>query len=153
MKYYSEILNEFFDSESALKEAESLVECTCDNCDDDMCERTAEVEKTPTKKQLAANVERADKALESAKSDYEAARVKVEELSKKYLEEVDAILCPAKSAVEKAQQEKYDAIKEFNKTYGVYRTFYTGDRAAREFTSALKDLNAIQKLFYNSLWR
>ena len=152
MKYYSEILNEFFDNEVALKEAESLVECNCDNCDD-MCECTTEVEKTPTKKQLAANVERADKALESAKSDYEAARVKVEELSKKYLEEVDAILCPAKSAVEKAQQEKYDAIKEFNKTYGVYRTFYTGDRAAREFTSALKDLNAIQKLFYNSLWR
>ena len=68
----------------------------------------------------------------------DVAKGKVQELSAKYLSEVDAIMKEANDAVAKAEREKYEAIKAFNDRYGAYKTTYTGARAAEEFKRAMR---------------
>ena len=77
----------------------------------------------------------------------------IEELSKTYLESVDAILTPAKEAVKKAEEERYEAIRKFNNYYGAYQTVLTGDRAAKEMIRAINEINSIQrKIWNNTFW-
>ena len=112
-----------------------------------------EVLQNPSKKQLAANVDAAEEKLKAAYAEYDVAKKQIEELSKTYLESVDAILTPAKEAVKKAEQERYAAVRKFNESFGAYQVTLTGDRAAKEMMRALNELNSIQrKVFNNSFW-
>ena len=124
MKYYSEKLNEVFDTPEALEAAENAVKKSCkhksctktdvnnlnNKCD---CKDASKNVEGPTKKQLAANVDEAEEKLKAAYAEYEVAKKQIEELSKTYLESVEAILTPAKEAVKKAEQERYAAIRKF----------------------------------------
>ena len=88
-----------------------------------------------------------------AYAEYEVAKKQIEELSKTYLESVDAILTPAKEAVKKAEEERYAAIRKFNSYYGAYQTVLTGDRAAKEMIRAINEINSIQrKIWNNTFW-
>lgn len=150
MKYYSEKLNQLFDTPEALQEAESEKSAT-------KKKRAATTEKTattsvPTRKELAAAVEAADAAVKDAYAKYETAKVKAEELSKKYLEEVDAIIEPAKKAVKAAEQTRYEAIRRFNDSFGAYQVTYNGPRAADEFMKAINNINAKTNLFRDMFW-
>ena len=158
MKYYSEKLDKVFDTPEALEEAESAV-CTCNKVDDNFKnEKLADTEKKdldkiPSKKQLAADVDDADARVKDAYAEYEVAKKQIEELSKTYLESVDAILTPAKEAVKKAEEERYEAIRKFNNYYGAYQTVLTGDRAAKEMIRAINEINSIQrKIWNNTFW-
>lgn len=158
MKYYSEKLDEVFDTPEALEEAESAI-CTCNNVDDNFKnEKLGDTEekdlnKVPSKKQLAADVDAADAKVKDAYAEYEVAKKQIEELSKTYLESVDAILTPAKEAVKKAEEERYAAIRKFNSYYGAYQTVLTGDRAAKEMIRAINEINSIQrKIWNNTFW-
>ena len=133
MKYYSEKLDKVFDTPEVLEEAEAAV-CTCNNVDDNFKDdklgntEKKDLNKIPSKKQI-------------------------EELSKTYLESVDAILTPAKEAVKKAEEQRYAAIRKFNNYYGAYQTVLTGDRAAKEMIRAINDINSIQrKIWNNTFW-
>lgn len=158
MKYYSEKLDKVFDTPEALEEAESAV-CTCNKVDDNFKnEKLSDTEKKdlnkiPSKKQLAADVDDADAKVKDAYAEYEVAKKQIEELSKTYLESVDAILTPAKEAVKKAEEERYEAIRKFNNYYGAYQTVLTGDRAAKEMIRAINEINSIQrKIWNNTFW-
>lgn len=158
MKYYSDKLDQIFDTPEALEEAEATA-CTCNKVDDNFNnEKLADTEKKdvnkiPSKKQLAADVDAADAKVKDAYAEYEVAKKQIEELSKTYLESVDAILNPAKDAVKKAEQERYDAIRKFNAYYGAYQTVLTGDRAAKEMIRAINEINSIQrKIWNNTFW-
>lgn len=148
MKFYSEKLNRVFDTPEALNEAEAL-ECTCESCDDEMV--TPKEVKAPTKKQLAADVEAAEQRLKEAYADYEVAKKQVEELSKTYLESVEAILTPAKEAVKKAEQERYDTIRKFNESFGAYQITLTGEKAAKEMLRAMNELNSLNRRVFNNI--
>ena len=152
MKYYSERLDEVFDTEEELRlaeatlpEAQGKCDGDCDNCkdpcyssdEDDLPADSIKKESLPTKKELADAVQKCDSDLKEAYNLYSVAEKKVEELSKKYLEEVDAILKPAKRAVRSAEEKKFEAVKRFNDIYGVYRVSYTGEKAAEEFNRAI----------------
>ena len=145
MKFYSELLDRLFDSEEALKEEESKMNPPkkskkhepASNVHKDVVKE----QEVPTKKQLADAVEAADTAVKEAYAEYETAKVRVEELSKKYLAEVNAILDPAEKAVKDAEQKRYEAIKKFNDSYGAYQVTYTGSRAADEFIKAVSNMN------------
>lgn len=145
MKYYSETLNTLFDTQEELQAAEAAVtEPEEVEQLDDLPEETevAPVEDTAmTKKQLANAVETADELVKEAYANYEAAKVKAEELSRTYLAEVDAIMEPAKQAVREAEQNRYEAIKKFNEVYGAYHVTYTGTRAADEMLKAINNIN------------
>lgn len=158
MKYYSEKLDKVFDTPEALEEAESAI-CTCNNVDDNFKNEklgdteTKDLNKIPSKKQLAADVDEADAKVKDAHAEYEVAKKQIEELSKTYLESVDAILTPAKEAVKKAEEERYAAIRKFNSYYGAYQTVLTGDRAAKEMIRAINEINSIQrKIWNNTFW-
>lgn len=154
MKYYSEKLDKIFDTAEALKAAEAeATPCELDDVDDDIKEAPKkEIAKAPTKKQLAANVDDAETKLKEAYADYDVAKQKANELSKKYLEELNAILDPAKDAVKKAEQNRYEAIRKFNEAYGAYQVTYTGDRAAQEMLRAVNEINSIHKKFWDNFW-
>lgn len=162
MKYYSDKLDQVFDTPEALEEAEAAV-CTCNKVDDNFDDKNlknlasktkdTEVNKIPSKKQLAADVDAADAKVKDAYAEYEVAKKQIEELSKTYLESVDAILTPAKEAVKKAEEERYSAIRKFNTYYGAYQTVLTGDRAAQEMIRAINEINSIQrKIWNNTFW-
>lgn len=164
MKYYSEKLNEVFDTPEALEAAENAVKKSCkhksctktdvnnlnNKCD---CKDASKNVGGPTKKQLAANVDEAEEKLKAAYAEYEVAKKQIEELSKTYLESVEAILTPAKEAVKKAEQERYAAIRKFNESFGAYQVTLTGDRAAKEMMRAINEMNSMQrKVFNNAFW-
>lgn len=152
MKYYSEKLDKLFDSPEALADAEAGAK--------KRGTKKAAVEKTVaeepaqiTRKQLAADVEAADEAVKEAYANYETAKVKAEELSKKYLAEVNEILEPAQKAVKDAERVRYEAIKKFNDNFGAYQVTYTGARAADEMMKAFNNMNArANKLFRDMFW-
>ena len=160
MKFYSDKLDQIFDTPEALEEAEAAI-CTCNKVDDDFKDKNLndydckckEKVKAPTKKQLAADVDAAEEKLKEAYAEYDIAKAQVEELSKTYLESVEAILTPAKEAVKNAEQARYDAIRRFNESFGAYQTVLTGDRAAKEMIRAINEINSVhRKLWNNAFW-
>ncbi len=160
MKFYSEKLNQMFDSPEALLEAEESTKTSCKKksftrtVDKNVNEKSSckNVE-GPSKKQLAANVDAAEEKLKAAYAEYEVAKKQIEELSKTYLESVEVILTPAKEAVKKAEQERYAAIRQFNDSFGAYQVTLTGDRAAKEMMRAINEMNSVQrKVFNNAFW-
>lgn len=152
MQYYSEKLNKLFDSVEELEREEgkkTSKSATKKTASDKIVNKQDE-QTTPTRKQLAIAVEAADEAVKEAYAKYEAAKAQVEELSKKYLEETDKILEPAKAAVKNAEQNRYEAIRKFNDSYGAYQVTYTGARAADELMKAINRINskAIREFFW-----
>ena len=158
MKFYSEKLDCLFDTPEALEEAEAVEKSKSTKskrkatAEQSTKTETKETE-SPTKKQLAVEVEIADELVKQAYADYESAKVKVEELSKKYLSDVNEILEPAQKAVKAAEQNRYDAIKKFNDMFGAYQVTYTGARAADDMIKAFSNINdRADKIFRNLFW-
>lgn len=150
MKFYSEKLDQLFDTLEELQSAESVNSKKKSKkvvVEEPVVEKQPEI---PTKKQLAAAVEAADEAVKEAYANYETAKAHAEELSKKYLAEVNAILDPAEKAVKEAEQKRYEAIRNFNNSYGAYQVTYTGARAADELVKAINSLNS--KSFKDLFW-
>ena len=151
MKYFSEKLNELFDTQEALQEAEAS--STKKKKKSSVKDSEPAVEPSvPTRKELASQVELADENLRKAYADYETAKVKAEELSKRYLEEVDAILDPARVAVQDAERARYDAIRKFNDSFGAYQVTYTGARAADELMKAMNNINTRTSKMFRELF-
>ena len=147
MKYFSEKLNRVFDTPEALADAENAeVNAVKSALKSD---EVANESKTPTKKQLAVEVEKAEEALKKAYSDYELAKKNAEQVSKDYLTAIDAIMEPAKKAVKEAEKAKYDAINRFNAEFGPYQVVYTGSRAAEEMLKAINDINSRSRNFWD----
>lgn len=135
MKFYSEKLKQFFDTEEqCLAEEEKA--------------RVAAEEKKVTKAKLAKAVEDADKALDNAYECLEGAKKKVAELQKEYDEKVDAIMSPARDLIRECTKARADAIKAFNDKFGVYTTTYTGNKALNEFVKLDNMMNQLWKRFY-----
>ena len=147
MKYYSELLDEMFDSEEELNKAESekvKPEGEWEPSEEEINEKPEKKDdlkkEMTSKKELADAVEKSDEALKEAYALYDVAKERVQKLSSDYLREVDSIMKEAKSRVEEAEINKYNAIKDFNDKYGVYKTSYTGAKAAEEYNRVLKSL-------------
>lgn len=135
MKFYSEELKKFFDTEEqCLSEEEKA--------------RVAAEEKKVTKAKLAKAVEDADKALDNAYECLEEAKKKVAELQKEYDEKVDAIMNPARDLIKECTENRANAIKEFNDTFGVYTTTYTGNKALNEMLKMNKVFDNFFNRFY-----
>lgn len=135
MKFYSEDLKRFFDTEEqCLAEEEKA--------------RVAAEEKKVTKAKLAKAVEDADKALDEAYEELEVAKKAVEELQKEYDEKVDSIMNPAREKITECTKNRAEAIKEFNNKFGVYTTTYTGNKALNELYKMEKIFDNYFKRFY-----
>ena len=135
MRYYSDELKEFFDTEEKLLAEEEKA-------------RQAAEEKKVTKAKLAKAVDDADKALDNAYECLEEAKKKVAQLQKEYDEKVDAIMNPARDLTIECTKARADAIKAFNDKFGVYTTTYTGNKALNEMVKMEKIFDNIFKRFY-----
>lgn len=156
MKFYSEKLDKLFETQEELIAAEHAA-TNKKKKKAVVTEEAPTAEETvaqvPSKKQLAMDVEAADERVKEAYANYESAKSKVEELSKKYLAEVNEILEPAQKCVKDAEQSRYEAIRKFNDSYGAYQVTYTGARAADEMMKAISNINArANKMFRDMFW-
>ena len=135
MRYYSDELKQFFDTEEKLLAEEEKA-------------RQATEEKKVTKAKLAKAVEDADKDLDEAYAGLEAAKQQVAELQKEYDEKVDAIMNPARDLIKECTKARAEAIKKFNDKFGVYTTTYSGNKALNEFAKIDDMINQFWKRFY-----
>lgn len=135
MRYYSDELKQFFDTEEKLLAEEEKA-------------RVEAEEKKVTKAKLAKAVEDADKALDNAYECLEGAKKKVAELQKEYDEKVDAIMNPARDLIKECTRARAEAIKAFNDNFGVYTTTYSGNKALNEFAKTANIIDQFWKRFY-----
>ena len=153
MKYFSEKLNQVFDTPEQLQEAElNAAKATKAKDTKKKVEKDPSAPVAPTKKQLATDVEQAEEALKKAYAEYELAKKNAQQLSEDYLAAIDALLEPAKKAVKAAEQAKYDAISRFNAEYGPYQVVYTGSKAADELVKAMDRINSRSRSIFDSLF-
>lgn len=135
MKFYSEELKRFFDTEE---------QCLAE---EEKARQKAE-EKKVTKAKLAKAIEDAEKDLDEAYAGLEEAKQKVAELQKEYDEKVDAIMNPARDLIKECTKNRAEAIKTFNEKFGVYTTTYTGNKALNEMVK----MDKIFDNLFNKFW-
>ena len=135
MRYYSDELKKFFETEKECKDAEAKAK------------ELAEKNKS-TKAAMAKAVEEADLQLELAYEELEQAKAKVKELQKMYDAEVDRIMNPVMETINKRVEDRTKAIQEFNKKFGTYTTTYSGNKAINEFLKTSNVLDSLWKSFY-----
>lgn len=135
MRYYSDELKKFFDTEEqCLAEEEKA--------------RVAKEEKKITKAKLAKAVEDTERDLEDAYNELEKAKQEVEKLQKEYDKKVDSIMNPVSARIKECSKNRAEAIKKFNDNFGVYTTTYTGNRALNEFAKINNILDNFWNRFY-----
>ena len=126
MKFYSEALKQFFDTEADCLSAEETA-------------RQEAESKKATKAKYAKAVKDAEEALKAAYKKVADARDAVRELQKEYDERVDAIMDPALEEAKQCLNARKEAIRAFNEKYGTYTTTYTGNEALQEYESIMKN--------------
>ena len=143
MKYYSESLKKFYDSESDLLKAEEE-------------EKKQQAIAETSRKEMAKNIEEANTRIDKAYQEYEVAKKKVDDLIAETRQKVKSILDPAKKEISDAENARMEAIKEFNKKYGVYTETFSGDKAVEQYNRVLNQINStfenFWKPFYNWLF-
>lgn len=142
VKYFSEILNKYYDSEKEVLKAEKEFN------ERKLEEENKKKEFANKKKTMASAIEKAQNEVELAEEELECANNKAEELFSKAYDDALALITPAKKRVEEAQKSKYEAIREFNVLYGPYSVSYTGEKAYNEWKRSFDRLDTIfNKLF------
>ena len=143
MKYYSESLKKFYDSESDLLKAEEE-------------EKKQQAIAETSRKEMAKNIEEANTRIDKAYQEYEVAKKKVDDLIAETRQKVKSILDPAKKEISDAENDRMEAIKEFNEKYGVYTETFSGDKAVEQYNRVLNQINStfenFCKPFYNWLF-
>lgn len=146
MKFYSEILKKLFDSEADLVAAESR----------DAQLKAEEQEKknkiSAEKKIAATKVQQAAEAYEEALDKYneekknalkilDDAESEAAKIINKANEEAEKIMNEAEENLRKAKFTKFNAVAEFNKAYGPYKTVLTPEDAEKEYNRFISDVD------------
>lgn len=143
MKYYSEDLKKFYDSESDLLKAEEEAKKQKDIVEN-------------SRKEMARKIDEANARIDTAYQSYEAAKKQVNDIINEAKKQVKNILDPAKKEISDAENARMEAIKEFNKKYGVYTETFSGDKAMEQYNRVLNQFNSacesVWKPFYNWLF-
>lgn len=147
MRFYSELLNKLFDTEKECKEAEEKYNKEKEEKEAERKSKAALVSKE--KKELSDAVEAAEAKLTKAYEEYDLVKEEVKKILEESNQRALDLLNPAKEAIREAQKERYTAISEFNKKYGIYTAQYTGDKAFKEFKRAT---SWIEDFFNRTLW-
>lgn len=139
MRIYSDITKKFYDNVKACEEAESAFEKEKENTG-------------KRKKELAKAIENADTKLTEANKLYEAAKLRAADILEKSNKEVKEILDTAENEVKTAEQEKLNAVMNFNKEFGTYTTTLTGEKAAEEYNKSLSRFDNIIDSIFKRFW-
>jgi len=146
IRYYSEKLDTEFDSEDELNQAEELFDK--DLRAKEEAERTKEKAVRARKTELAQLVDEAEKRFTEAENAYAKAkaeanenyhnfirkqREELEKFSKSNLKNVSECMDDLK----KAESERYNAIKNYNKEFGIYKKYITEEEAEKSLERSL----------------
>ena len=145
MKYYSEVLEKFFDSSDALlnEEAKHLEKIAKE---EEVLAKKRSAESN-RKKELANAIDKCEEELDIAYKNLNTVKKECRELVKIYEDQMNEMLTPAEEAVKKAQENRLEAIRAFNKEFGVFKTTYTDERAQREMQRTAELFNNFWKKF------
>lgn len=132
MKYYNTNTKECYGTPEECEEANKayLVKVEEEN-------KKVEADKKE-KKELAANIETADKELQSAYDEFEKVKAKAAKILEDSNKQVEDMLESARKNIKEAENHKCECIKKFNEKFGTYKVYYSGERAEQEFNNALK---------------
>lgn len=143
MKYYSEDLKKFYDSESDLLKAE------------DEAKKQKDIAEN-SRKEMARKIDEANDRIDRAYQSYDVAKKQVNDIINEAKKQVKNILDPAKKEISDAENARMEAIKEFNEKYGVYTETFSGDKAVEQYNRVLNQFNSafenFWKPFYNWLF-
>lgn len=138
MLYYSEKLEELFDSPESLELAES-------EYDKEQQEKEQiEKDKKAEKKRLAKLIEDAEADIDKARDELVEVKAEALKIVESTEKTVDKMLKEAEDNISEAQQRRYELIKTFNEKFGTYTKTYTGNDAYNEF---MRNANLISSLF------
>ena len=101
MKYYSEDLKKFYDSEADLLKAE------------DEAKKQKDIAEN-SRKEMARKIDEANDRIDRAYQSYDAAKKQVNDIINEAKKQVKNILDPAKKEISDAENARMEAIKEFN---------------------------------------
>ena len=104
-------------------------------------EQNKKAELSKRKKEAADAITKADEALNKAYANYESAKEKVRNILEESNKQMEAILTPAKEAVNAAEKLRASAIQKYTSEFGVYQSVYTGERAQQELDRFNKQFN------------
>lgn len=114
-----------------------------------IAERKAEISKR--KKELSSMIESAEDKVKVAKVDYNQARAQAEKIIAEAKKEAQAILDAAGEKLKLANEEKVNAISNFNKEFGPFTTVLTGEDAWNEYQRIQNNIdrqfNAFKSIF------
>lgn len=136
MQYYSEILDQVFQTEKECLEQEKKFKEEKKIKDKQEQEEKAAISRD--KKYLADKIEEANKNLKLANENYKLAQEDAKNIIEEANQEASEILKTAKELVRTAEKEKVDAVMNFNKKYGVYTTVLTDDKVLEEFNRTME---------------
>lgn len=134
MKYYSEVLDAFYDDPKELikDETAALEKIAEEERAEEARREKLELEKkerehkiSNRKKELSALIEKADEELKESYKKLDKAKAKCDKLKKDTDKAISEILTPVKAEVKAAQTKHLEAISLFNKEFGPYRTVLT----------------------------
>lgn len=136
-------MKKFYDSEADLLKAE------------DEAKKQKDIAEN-SRKEMARKIDEANDRIDRAYQSYDAAKKQVNDIINEAKKQVKDILDPAKKEISDAENERMEAIKEFNEKYGVYTETFSGDKAVEQYNRVLNQFNSafenFWKPFYNWLF-
>lgn len=142
MKFYSEKLEKFFDSEKECVEAEELI------AQQEKEKKDIAESKQNERKQYAKVIEEADKVLDAEYTHYNEVKKQIVSLRKQCDEQCEKLLLDAKKQLKEAQDKKFAAVQKFNEKFGPYKVSYTGEAAMKEMKRHLDSNGDIFNWFF-----
>ena len=106
-------------------------------------------ETSKRKKELSKAIEEANKKVAEANKAYDVAKEQAAQILEEAKLEIKETMEAAEKEVKEAQEDKFNAVRAFNKEFGTYTTTITGEQAAEEFEKAIKKFNS---MFHNMFW-
>ena len=147
MKYYSETMKKFFDTQEQLETEEKEFEEKKNKEEAEKAEKLANISKE--KKQLSKAIEEAIDKVQNARAAYTLAKEEAAKILEESNDKAESILNTAKQELKKAESEKTQAIVAFNSKFGPYSTTYTGEKARKEYLETVELINDI----FSNFWR
>lgn len=141
MKYYSEVLDDKFNSEEELLKAEEEYKALQQSKKEKADKERALVSKE--KKASAELIKKAEDEVSVAQERFNEAKKEAQEILDKARKEAEDIIRSSSKELSAAQEKRYKALREFNEKFGPYTVSYTGEKAYNEFKKAVDYFNDI----------
>ena len=142
MKVYSELTKKFYETVEDCEKAEKEFEEEKEKLALEKATKDREISKR--KKELSDKIEAAEKSADEAYKRYCKVKEETDNDLAECLKKCKERLSESKRELIKCEEDKTNAIREFNQEFGTFQKRYTGDKAITEFN---RWVNTFDRLF------